>query len=288
MPERERAICRRLKEFRSASGLSQAEFARISGLGLSVYASYEYERPQLNYPAAWRILKNWPRLNPVWLVGENAPRLEIKFVVYPTPAETGLGPRTAFSEVFDKLLRKIIADSRPAFGANQSNPFLIGDDANGRVAAKEAFAEIVGAWLPQIPDGHLNEFLNLIFNDGRARFSKVKQSKPKRIFEVAREMEAIENKHRLAYLGNFAAGTLKKEFDTVSILGNNVDVKAKLPALIKRLNEATKERGTKTALAKFIGVPLPKISQWLSGEHEPGGETTLRLLQWVEQQECQK
>ncbi len=74
----------------------------------------------------------------------------------------------------------------------------------------------------------------------------------------------------------------------VSVSGNNVGVKAKLPALIKRLDEATKERGMKTALAKFMGVKLPKVSQWLSGEHEPGGETTLQLLNWVEQQERSK
>ena len=74
----------------------------------------------------------------------------------------------------------------------------------------------------------------------------------------------------------------------VSVFGNNEGVRAILPALIKRLQEATKERGSKTALAKFMGLPLPKISQWLSGEHEPGGENTLKLLHWVEQQERQK
>jgi transcriptional regulator with XRE-family HTH domain/DNA-binding transcriptional regulator YiaG len=69
---------------------------------------------------------------------------------------------------------------------------------------------------------------------------------------------------------------------------NNSDVKAKLPTLLKRLNEATRKRGMKTSLAKFIGVPLSKVSEWLSGAHEPSGENTLRLLHWVEQQERQK
>jgi transcriptional regulator with XRE-family HTH domain len=73
---------------------------------------------------------------------------------------------------------------------------------------------------------------------------------------------------------------------TKVVLSDNVkNVKEQLPALLKRLNEATRERGTKTALAKFMGVKLPTISRWLSGEKEPGGETTLRLLHWVEQQE---
>lgn len=59
-------------------------------------------------------------------------------------------------------------------------------------------------------------------------------------------------------------------------------VKPHLPNLLDRLREATKERGKKSALAEYLGVPLASVSQWLSGEREPGGETTLRLLKWVE------
>jgi transcriptional regulator with XRE-family HTH domain len=55
--------------------------------------------------------------------------------------------------------------------------------------------------------------------------------------------------------------------------------------LLDRLNKATSQRGMKSKLAKVMGVPLSNVSQWLSGEREPGGETTLRLLRWVEQQE---
>jgi hypothetical protein len=74
----------------------------------------------------------------------------------------------------------------------------------------------------------------------------------------------------------------------VTASGNYEGVKAKLQSLLERLNKATAERGMKSELAKFMGVPLPNVSQWLSGEREPGGETTLRLLHWVEQQERQK
>jgi transcriptional regulator with XRE-family HTH domain len=59
-------------------------------------------------------------------------------------------------------------------------------------------------------------------------------------------------------------------------------VKAQLPNLLERLKKATAEPGAKSALAEFLDVPLASLSRWLSGEREPGGETTLRLLQWVE------
>jgi transcriptional regulator with XRE-family HTH domain len=67
-----------------------------------------------------------------------------------------------------------------------------------------------------------------------------------------------------------------------------MSVKAKLPTLIGRLNEATRKRGEKTALAKFMNVPLSNVSQWLSGEREPSGEKTLQLLNWVQERERQK
>jgi transcriptional regulator with XRE-family HTH domain len=65
-------------------------------------------------------------------------------------------------------------------------------------------------------------------------------------------------------------------------------VKAQLPRLRERLNRATKETGKMSALAEFLGVPLASVSRWLSGKREPGGEITLKLLHWVEQQERQK
>jgi hypothetical protein len=71
-------------------------------------------------------------------------------------------------------------------------------------------------------------------------------------------------------------------------------VKAQLTYLRERLNRATKESGKMSALADFLGkavghrVPLASVSRWLSGKREPGGQITLLLLRWVEQQERQK
>lgn len=80
----------------------------------------------------------------------------------------------------------------------------------------------------------------------------------------------------------------KKVVDYVYSSVNIERVRPLLPELIERLKKATGERGKKTALAQFLDVPLAMVSQWLSGDREPGGETTLRMLQWVEQQERQK
>ena len=64
-------------------------------------------------------------------------------------------------------------------------------------------------------------------------------------------------------------------------------VKAILPTLLERLRRATSERGQKTELATWLGVPRQSLNDWLSGRKEPSGETTLRLQHWVEQAERQ-
>ena len=57
--------------------------------------------------------------------------------------------------------------------------------------------------------------------------------------------------------------------------------------LLRRLKRAL-EGVKKGDLARSLKVPLPRVSEWLSGRVMPSGETTLRLLQWVEQQERQQ
>jgi transcriptional regulator with XRE-family HTH domain len=52
--------------------------------------------------------------------------------------------------------------------------------------------------------------------------------------------------------------------------------------LLARLAQATKARGKKAALAKFLKIPASRISEWLHGSYEPSGEITLRLLEWVQ------
>lgn len=90
---------------------------------------------------------------------------------------------------------------------------------------------------------------------------------------------------RIALLNSSAQ---KSTLDDSNLSVTNKEVKPLLPILLKRLQAATQERGQKAALAKHLDVLPQMVSQWLSGTREPGGETTLRLLHWVEQQERKK
>jgi hypothetical protein len=60
---------------------------------------------------------------------------------------------------------------------------------------------------------------------------------------------------------------------------------SEIDQLIRRLRALTAQPGKRSELARFLGVPMPRISEWLSGVYEPGGEVTLLLLKWVESQE---
>jgi DNA-binding transcriptional regulator YiaG len=81
---------------------------------------------------------------------------------------------------------------------------------------------------------------------------------------------------------------LKKDLTETETSVRDIDVKAQLPILLERLKTAAEKSGKKSKLAEFLDVPLASVSRWLSGEREPGGEITLKLLRWVEQQERQK
>jgi DNA-binding transcriptional regulator YiaG len=80
----------------------------------------------------------------------------------------------------------------------------------------------------------------------------------------------------------------KKDLTDTETIATTSDVKAQLPKLLERLKKASSASGKKSELANFLGVPLASVSRWLSGEREPGGEITLKMFHWVEQQERQK
>ncbi len=80
----------------------------------------------------------------------------------------------------------------------------------------------------------------------------------------------------------------KSKLTNINALVNIPGMQPKFPTLLARLKLATEERGNKTTLANYLEVPLVRVSQWLSGKREPGGEVTLQMLQWVEAEEAKQ
>lgn len=62
------------------------------------------------------------------------------------------------------------------------------------------------------------------------------------------------------------------------------DVKGKWLNLKKQIQKATTDAGSKSKLAKFLGVDLTQLSKWLTDSdsaREPGAEYTLQMQSWV-------
>jgi transcriptional regulator with XRE-family HTH domain len=73
-----------------------------------------------------------------------------------------------------------------------------------------------------------------------------------------------------------------------SLKSNNAGVSSEIVKLIAKVKAKASKPGAKAELARTLGVDPARISEWLAGKKEPGGEYTLRLLKWVERQERQK
>jgi len=93
-----------------------------------------------------------------------------------------------------------------------------------------------------------------------------------------------------SFLDYSAPGREEKGLTPVTDSGNSPAVLNEIKKLRARLNRVCEPRGSgkQKELAAFLGVSMPRISEWLAGRREPSGETALRMFAWVEDQEKTK
>jgi len=184
MPPSERAICRRLREFRVKTGLSQAQFAALVGLNLSGYAGFEYFRTQLNYRAARKILGVFWNLNPVWLAEGSEEMLGKRDFTFPPPEECGAGHRALFSSVFEHGLRAELLKLKPATIVNTGIPvrwFAYDATPQGILNNIRRFDELLSAWLPELQSSRIAEFLDELFLRGAQIYARYPREKDKEV-----------------------------------------------------------------------------------------------------------
>jgi hypothetical protein len=133
-------------------------------------------------------------------------------------------------------------------------------------------------WILRVPDSKLTQLANRLYLRGWEWF---REYPPDPVEEWEKRLEAMER-------ARAEQESQKRLLLTdVAASGKLAPVKSQLKNLLADLNRLTREPGTKTKLADFLGAPLTSVSRWLSGEREPGGETTLKMLRWVQEQESQ-
>ena len=286
IPQREREICGRLRSARKETSLSQVAFARLLEIDSSRLASYEHARVPIKWELALKLCTQF-NLSQRWLALGSLPmrpRYDAGLKYSPLIKASSL-----FSSIFDDFLDKqTLAIEGAWIEEIGEDKFRSGDFGDLELTVLEfpAAAYTKGAaskliksislMLNWLPEELRQDYVNWIADANATFREKYSKQIGNIVPPAAREFSDQAKRLNKLCLPN------------VTEYGKQLGVQTSLKKLRDRLNRATADRGMKSNLAKFMRVPLSNVSQWLSGEREPGGETTLRLLQWVEQQEGQK
>ncbi len=294
LPEREKLICRRVRVARELRGKTQQACADLTGIERSTLANYEAEITPVRFDQAKRICYRL-NINQVWLAtGANpyAPYFDLS-----PNLEFLIKPNALFSEAFDTVLKEPIQKQIDALvqwigvkayfagkydDAVLDSLHLAGEDS-GR-AAGFYVEKVIKMKFHQMPEQFRPKFAEALL---AAEKSFLKQH-GKDIEKLIRERQERD------IAANHPLFDKKTDLTDAETSTRIAEVKSQLPSLLARLNRATKESGKMSALADFLGkasgqkVPLASVSRWLSGKREPGGEITLLMLRWAEQQERQK
>jgi transcriptional regulator with XRE-family HTH domain len=248
--------------------------AHVCGIDQAALVRLEIGRVPLKYGTAQRIIDQL-RVNPLWLATGEGEK-EAGFVELPSAKEIGVADMDLFSKVFDDLLR-------PCFPVNPERRIKPGSsqrlkayDAILRDTISRSLGERLEEIFYHIPVDDLQKFAVAIIGFAE----KFKERYPKEQWDTLLSRKA-----------NFAVQTLNRQIflgqgvDTLSENRKSADVKSELKGLLAKVRTLTKAKGAKTKLAAHIEVPPSRLSEWLAGKYEPSGESTLRLLRWVQEQE---
>ena len=263
MNQHEREICARFKLIRETLKMPERNFAKILFVTRDQVAGVEYGRSPLRFGIA-SSLSRATGCNLHWLAEGTGPMKGSP----PNPDIMALiSPRSLFSAAWKTTLKKALKPGEKFFG-----PSWDGMDESlsvgGASALEYSQEEITGYFKNLPPEFHWKFF--------------------DQITKACRDFEQM-NRAKIIQLNACASSGKNNDLtDAATYKKLKADMKKQLPSLLERLNQATKETGKMSALADYLKVPLASVSRWLSGKREPGGETTLKMLQWVEQQERQK
>lgn len=264
------AVARRLSRLRTESRLSREDWALRSGVGAEVISRVELGRMPLRYEDARKLLASWCHsrdvemapINPLWLAEGKEPMQLDWPLLLPAAEQIGLSYRTSFS-AFATQNREVLAaltkeDPGDALPESWLFPYLLHWIKLEGLASKRARGL---AWV------------ECLFLFSARRLAATSEQAAMLLRDYEKACDEIN-----------APGPLTK----YSTKRNMSRVKPKMRDLLSRVRALTAGRGRKTLLARDLKVPLPRISEWLSGKNEPGGEITLRLLQWVLAEEAKQ
>ncbi len=174
----------------------------------------------------------------------------------------------------EALLGKDIVLEGDIEGAALDNFHLVGESPD-KAAAFYA-RRVIQLYLQWLPDEIARDYANELLNTHR-KFQKQNSAVIAKLIN-ARMVERKAKTHLNKNTG----------LDMKAEIRDSTDMPSAMKQLLAKLNAATEAPGKKTELARFLKVPKQRVTEWLAGKPQPNGETTLQLLQWVEQQDRKK
>ncbi len=306
LPESERAICRRLRDYRKSLHLNRIAFAIECMVDSEVLSRVENFRAPMRIGVFRKVAARFP-LNPRWLATGEGPR---SFPVdVPRLADLGVAPEDLFSKVYQSKISPILGIEAGAESAvdviETSTEEVFAATPRGRYAAATRLREDLNFWISRVPDNELTRFVQearAAMSDLLDRYSAASSEEVTSRFRLLEQLqdEAVfrgelfqSGSERLSYglalrgVQRFGrASDLRLTEQAEKLIYEPVPAKL-LQGLLQRLRKATAARGMKLELAKWMKVHPQCITDWLTERKEPSGETTLRLLRWVTQREQQ-
>ena len=246
---REVEIGRRLRAWREAKLIPRTKMAVVLEIGNERLASYEGGRAALPY-SVFRDLKEHFGLDAVWLAtGET---WADGLIYSEKEFEKYLTLRPKFSRIFDEFILEQLRNG----GAYNLTSI---DELPEEIRAIKTSLKYQRA-TPEVKE----------VVDNSLRSMAARQA------VAAGEREAIQK-------------ILDSDsLDTSANVEQAAGLNSKLTALIARVKIAANHPGKKSDLARFLRVPLKRVSEWISGDRNPSGETTLQMLEWVAAEEAQQ
>jgi hypothetical protein len=225
-----------------------------------------------------RDLIEFLEINPFWLAtGTGGMRPP---VILPTPADLGVSNSAVFSQVFDGLLSRALKKPKTDDAAKRHDAAelrLAADNLRSRKAGE--LTRFMEDCLDRLRDEEIEGFAYKVLRFAEACV----ENRPKDDWR-----NVLARRQRAALLEEYLEAQEKYQLTSDCALVTVSGVKENLlnlKSLVATINRLTRKPGGKSELAEHLGLPLASISRWLSGEREPGGEYTLRLLRWVKQQQ---
>lgn len=266
LPQREVEICARLRIVRLEKKWSQPVIARELGVTRDMWASHEYGRAPVRFGLAYKFCAVFNR-SLRWLAKGQDPKTPFSRIS--SSLLENINDRALFSSAYDLQLAALVDEriEELATRAGES-PEKLGRASiiidNSRLGV--SFAE-----------AHVERVVDFI------RWAATQMPEAKRL-RLGHELNDVIFK----YWPWDSVAEEKSDVDKIPLKSKSVPVLSEIQKLIAQLNEVVQVPGRKKFLAEKLKVAPARISEWLSGKKEPGGNNALQLLYWAEKWESQQ